>query len=90
MKQQTIPLAKAKATLSELVRNIRKSRKSVILTVDGIPAVELRPAPKILASPLSDDEVRLVESLASTLQSIPAVPNEKPWDAVEIIADGRR
>jgi hypothetical protein len=46
--------------------------------------------PKILASPLSDDEVRLVESLASTLQSIPAVPNEKPWDAVEIIADGRR
>lgn len=56
MKQQTIPLAKAKD----------------------------------ITSPISDDEVRLVESLASTLQSIPATPNEKPWDAVEAVSNGRR
>lgn len=82
-----VPLSIAKAKLSELVRNVGKSGNEVILTVDGEPAARLVP---ITAPPrlLTAAEVNTVRVLMAGLTRIPRAT--EPFDAVALVADGRR
>jgi len=80
-------LSAAKAGLSEVVRRVRRTGEPVVITVDGEPAVQIAP---IEAEPrrLTATEVATVRALMDALARIPR-PSE-PFDAVAVVAEGRR
>lgn len=64
MKKRTYSLYETKAHLSAIVRQVREGG-SVIVTVHGEPAVEIRPVAKSTAKALSRNEARYLELIAS-------------------------
>jgi prevent-host-death family protein len=84
---RSLPLTEAKARLSEVVRNVRRSRKAVTVTVDGEPVVEIAPAPAPRRD-LTDNEVATTYALISALIRAPRVSGA--FDAVALIGEGRR
>jgi prevent-host-death family protein len=82
----TLPLSKAKAHLSEVVRQVRTARVPVVITVDGEPAAVLAPvdAP---ARTLTPAEVATDRVLADAILRTSDGPS---FDAVELVRDGRR
>ncbi|MDQ8165548.1 MAG: type II toxin-antitoxin system prevent-host-death family antitoxin [Gemmatimonadota bacterium] len=63
MKKKTYSLYETKAHLSAIVRQVREG-DSVIVTVHGEPAVEIRPVAKKTAKPLTPNEARRLELIA--------------------------
>jgi len=84
---RSLNLSAAKAGLSEVVRSVRRTGESVVITVDGEPAARIVP---IGADPrrLTAAEVATVRALMDALARIPR-PSE-PFDAVGLLAEGRR
>jgi prevent-host-death family protein len=64
MKKKTYSLYETKAHLSAIVRQVREG-DSVIVTVHGEPAVEIRPVSKSTAKALTPNEARRLELIAS-------------------------
>ena len=87
MTTTSLPLAHAKARLSQVVRTVRDSGQPVVITVNGQPAVEVRPIQTPMRR-LTPEEVVLVRELTRSLARIPR-PGE-PFDAVELVREGRR
>ena len=86
-RRSEVPLSLAKAKLSELVRGVGKNGGEVVLTVDGEPAARLVP---VAATPraLTASEVNTVRVLMAGLARVPR--SAEPFDAVALIAEGRR
>lgn len=84
---RSLPLTEVKARLSEVVRGVRRTRRPVIVTVDGEPVVEIAPAPAPRRD-LTDNEVATTRALISALGRIPRAPGA--FDAVALIGEGRR
>jgi prevent-host-death family protein len=83
----TLPLSDAKARLSEVIRNVRSTGAPVTITVDGEPAVVMSAAPAQPTRPSTfevDGALALYEAILA--MSRPSAP----FDAVELIRDGRR
>jgi prevent-host-death family protein len=80
-------LSAAKAGLSEIVRRVRRTGETVVITVDGEPAATIAP---IESEPrrLTATEVATVRALMDALARIPR-PSE-PFDAVAVVGEGRR
>lgn len=84
---QPIALSEAKARLSELVRNVRRTGEPVVVTVDGEPAATLGPveqAPRELTAAELATERALLDAIARLAWT------PEPFDAVELVQDGRR
>jgi len=64
MKKKTYSLYETKAHLSAIVRQVREG-DSVIVTVHGEPAVEIRPVSGPTAKALTPNEARYIELIAS-------------------------
>jgi prevent-host-death family protein len=84
---RSLNLSAAKAGLSEVVRSVRRTGESVVITVDGEPAARIAP---IEEEPrrLTTAEIATVRALMDALARIPR-PSE-PFDAVVAVAEGRR
>lgn len=82
-----LALSDAKARLSEVVRSIRVTGRPVVLTVDGEPAVEIRPA-RLAERALRRQDLNAFDSLLVALPHL-WTPSE-PFDAVTAVSDGRR
>ena len=84
---RSIQLSLAKSGLSELVRTVRRTGESVVITVDGEPAAQIAP---VEGQPrrLTAREVATVRALMEALVRIPR-PSE-PFDAGLLVAEGRR
>jgi prevent-host-death family protein len=82
-----VPIYKAQAQLSQLVKQVRDEKHSIIITVDGVPAAELQPV-RALPAPLSASDVTIYKSLVHAIQK--EMKNHSPFSAVELINDGRR
>lgn len=83
----SLSLSEAKARLSELVRAARARGEDTVITVDGEPAARLVPletAPRSLTAA----EVAGYRALVAGLTRIPR-PDE-PFDAVDLVREGRR
>lgn len=80
-------LSSVKSSLSEVVRSVRRSGASVIITVDGEPAARIEP---IADEPreLTQREVATVQALLGALARIPR-PTD-PFDATVLVSEGRR
>jgi len=84
---RSLNLSAAKAGLSEVVRRVRRTGETVVITVDGEPAARITP---IEDEPrhLTAREIATVRALMDALARIPR-PSE-PFDAVVVVAQGRR
>ena len=83
----TIALSRAKATLSELVRDARVHGAEAVITVGGEPAARIVPiAPE--PRPLTDAEVATYRALMGSLGRMQR-PSDA-FDATELVAEGRR
>jgi prevent-host-death family protein len=80
-------LSLVKSSLSEVVRSVRRSGASVIITVDGEPAARIEP---ISEEPreLTASEAATVQALLGALTRIPQ--STDPFDATVLLAEGRR
>lgn len=85
--RSSFPLSYVKAHLSEVVRAVRDGRETVIITVDGEPAVELRPA-RARPRDLTLEEIAMDAALVEALARIPR-PDDPP-DGVALVLTGRR
>lgn len=83
----TLPLSHVKAHLSEVIRSVRDGRETVVITVDGEPAAELRPVGARLRD-LTLEELAMDAALVDALGRIPR-PDDPP-DAVSLVLEGRR
>jgi len=84
---RSLPLTEVKARLSEVVRGVRRTRQSVIVTVDGEPVVAISPA-QAPRRDLTDNEVATVRALMNAIARIPRASGT--FDAVALIGEGRR
>jgi prevent-host-death family protein len=84
---RSLNLSAAKAGLSEVVRTVRRSRESVVITVDGEPAVRIVPI-EADERGLSAAEVATVRALMDAVARIPRPAGT--FDAVELVREGRR
>lgn len=82
-----LSLSDAKARLSEVVRAVRTDGEEAIVTVDGEPAVRIVP---IAAEPrrLTEAEVTTFRVLMQALARVERP--QAPFDAVDLVRDGRR
>ena len=80
-------LSSVKSGLSEIVRKVRSTGESIVITVDGEPAARIAP---ILPEPrrLTRAEIATVRTLIDALARIPRP--EHAFDAVALVTDGRR
>lgn len=82
----TLPLSQVKAHLSEVVRQVRAGAEPVVITVDGQAAAVL--------SAVVDADRCLTPAEAATdrvlAEAILRLGATEPFDAVELIRDGRR
>jgi prevent-host-death family protein len=84
---RSLNLSAAKAGLSEVVRTVRRTRESVVITVDGEPAARIVPV-EADERRLSAAEVATVRALMDAVSRIPR-PSGR-FDAVELVREGRR
>ncbi len=82
-----VSISHAKARLSEVVRAVRTRGEETIITVDGVPVARVIPV-SAGPRPLTDPEVASVRALMKSLYRLERPPG--PFDAVELIAEGRR
>jgi prevent-host-death family protein len=80
-------LSSVKAGLSEIVQSVRRTGKSVVITVDGEPAARID---AVEAEPrrLTAAELATVRALMDAVGRIPR-PTDA-FDAVALVTDGRR
>lgn len=81
-----LQLSDAKARLSEVIRNVRRTGESVVIAVDGEPAVTLAPYAgtprRLTAAEVAADKA--LQDVALRLAC------SDPFDAVELVREGRR
>jgi len=82
-----IPLTDAKTRLSEIVRTVRRTGGSVTITVDGEPAAQLAPV-EGEARDLTEQEIATVRALTRAVLGLPRPSG--PFDAIELVGEGRR
>lgn len=82
-----IPLTDAKTRLSELVRNVRRTRDEVTITVDGEPAAVLAPVEAELRDLTAQESTTARALFESALRLARA---GEPFDAVALVREGRR
>jgi prevent-host-death family protein len=87
MKSRSLKLSQAKSKLSEVVRTVRRTGESIIITVDGEAAARVVPM-EMPPSRLTAAEVATVRALTAALFRIPRASGD--FDAVALVADGRR
>ncbi len=83
----TMTLTEAKARLSEVVKSVRRDRNRIVITVDGEEAVVIAPiegTPRLLTA----REVAVAQALEAAVLAQSRPPG--PFDAVELIREGRR
>ncbi len=83
----TMTLTEAKARLSEVVKSVRRDRTRLVITVDGEEAVVIAPVdgtPRLL----SPREVAVAQALEAAVLAHGRASG--PFDAVELIREGRR
>jgi prevent-host-death family protein len=85
--ERTLPLSEVKARFSEVVRSVRKTGTPVVVTVDGEPAVAITSV-ESHADELTPQEIAADRALAEAVLRL-ARPSD-PFDAVELIGEGRR
>ncbi len=86
MATESLALSEAKARLSEVVRQVRASGESVVITVSGEPAAEIRAIPReSTPSPADGAQFR---ALVGLIQD--QMRGQGAFDAVELVAEGRR
>lgn len=83
----TLPLSEAKANLSKVVRDVRSTGASVLITVDGEPAARVEPVARA-ARPLSEVEISTYRALSRGI--VRDLLDAEPFDAVDLIREGRR
>jgi len=83
----TLNLSDAKARFSDVVRSVRKSGEDVFITVDGEPAVRIAALSEVPRD-LKPSEAAMTRALFEAIQRIPRA--EEPFDAVQLVAEGRR
>lgn len=81
-----LQLSDAKARLSEVIRTVRRTGAAVVIAVDGEPAVTLAP---YVGTPrrLTAAEVAVDKALQDAALR---VANSDPFDAVDLVREGRR
>lgn len=85
--QTTLALAQAKAHLSQVVRTVRETKRTITVTVGGKPAVRIVPIePEVRR--MTQEEVE--EFMARHERIVALTADMEPFDAVELIRDGRR
>jgi prevent-host-death family protein len=85
--QSTFPLAAAKARFSEVVRTVRQTGRPITVTVNGEPAVQIRPVrdePQAMTQAEADEYARRHAEIVALTAAM------EPFDAVALIRDGRR
>lgn len=80
-------LSSVKSSLSEVVRKVRRSGESIVITVDGEPAAQIAPVSETPRE-LTPAEVATVRALLDGLRRIPR-PSD-PFDAAVLLAESRR
>ena len=83
----SLSLSDAKATLSKVVRDVRSSGASVLITVDGEPAARVEPVTRA-ARALSEVEISTYRALSRGI--VRDLADAEPFDAVELVREGRR
>jgi prevent-host-death family protein len=83
----SMSLSSVKTALSEVVRSVRRTGNSVVITVDGEPAARID---TIEAAPrrLTAAELATIRALMDAIGRIPR-PTD-PFDVVALVSDGRR
>ena len=81
-----LPLSDAKARLSEVIRTIRRTGESVVISVDGEPAVTLARYTGE-AQRLTDAEVAADRALQDAALRL---ARSDAFDAVALVREGRR
>jgi len=84
---RSLNLSRAKAGLSGVVRRVRRTGETIVITVDGEPAARIVPVedePRRLTA----TEIATARVMMNALVRIPR-PSE-PFDAVVAVAEGRR
>jgi prevent-host-death family protein len=84
---RSLKLSAAKAGFSEVVRRVRRTGETVVITVDGEPAARIVPI-EDTPRQLTATEIATVRALMDALARIPR-PSE-PFDAVVAVTEGRR
>jgi len=84
---RSLNLSAAKAGLSEVVRTVRRTGESVVITVDGEPAAQIAPIDG-QSRRLTAAEIATVRALMDAVARIPR-PSD-PFDAVAAVGEGRR
>jgi prevent-host-death family protein len=87
MMAREISLSEAKARLSEVIRTVRRTRETVVVTVDGEPAVCIEPVRPPVGE-VSAADLAIEKALWDAMARIPR-PTE-PFDAVDLVREGRR
>ena len=83
----SLPLSDAKSRLSEVIRNVRRDREPVVITLDGVPVATLSPFEPARRD-LTAQEVATVRALTEALARMPQPGT--PFDAVALVGEGRR
>jgi prevent-host-death family protein len=87
MSSSALPLSAVKARLSEVVRTVRRTGEALVITVDGEPAARVVPVdggPRTLTPQEAATSGALFDAVARIKR-----PKE-PFDAVELVREGRR
>lgn len=82
-----VSLSEVKARLSEFIRLSRSKGETIVITVDSLPAAELR-AISPTDRQLSPSDILLVDSFIEKMQLKDS--QQKPYSALELIKRDRR
>ena len=85
-----IPLSKAKDKFSEVVRTVRESGESAFVTLDGSPAVEIRPVYSKEPRRLSNKQIEHIHFRLKKITEALDVLGIEPFNAVDLVNEGRR
>lgn len=84
---QTAALSDVKARLSEIIRTVRRTGEPLVVTVDGEPAARISPLEDTPRA-LSPAEIATERALFDAIARMAWTP--EPFDAIELVAEGRR
>ena len=87
MAARSMKLSAVKAALSEVVRSVRRTGTPVVITVDGEPAAQIVPVAEA-ARTLTQTEIATHNALMDAVRRMQE--DDEPFDAAELIAEGRR
>ncbi|OGQ17113.1 MAG: hypothetical protein A2138_23590 [Deltaproteobacteria bacterium RBG_16_71_12] len=84
---RTLALSDAKARLSQVIREVRATGETTVVTVDGEPAVTIQPFAGNFRK-LTPVEVKRYQLIEAGLRAMDW--SGAPFDAVTLVQEGRR